>query len=71
MKKRFERIEDLDAALKRKRVYGFNFADNFMENFPRTPFGKGRCACFCVRNVRLDVFMDYRYVQQVLRKKIY
>ncbi len=34
VEKRFERIEDLDAALKRKRVYGFNFADNFMENFP-------------------------------------
>ncbi len=34
VEKRFETIEDLNAALKRKRVYGFNFADNFLENFP-------------------------------------
>ena len=32
--KRFSSIEELSYALKRKRVYGFSFADNFLENIP-------------------------------------
>lgn len=32
--KRFESMEELSSALKRKRVYGFSFADNFLENIP-------------------------------------